>query len=79
MKPFEAFVNLSTDEFAEWFSSFLRVDTDNLSEYKPNLAFLVSIFFFQSECVSCMRLFYLFEAQVCENDTNKQRWHLQTI
>ena len=46
MKPFEAFVNLSTDEFAEWFSSFLRVDTDNLFEYKPNLAFLVSIFFF---------------------------------
>ena len=46
MKPFEAFANLSTDEFAERFSSFLRVDTDNLSEYKSNLAFLVSIFFF---------------------------------
>lgn len=48
MKPFEAFANLS-DEFAKyWFSSFLRVDTDNLSEYKPNLAFLVSIFFNQN-------------------------------
>ena len=48
MKPFEAFANLSTDEFAERFSSFLRVDTDKLSEYKPNLAFLVSFFFNQN-------------------------------
>ena len=31
MKPFEAFTNLSTDEFAERFSSFLRVDTISLN------------------------------------------------
>ena len=42
IKPFQEYATLTTEEFSERFSSFLRVESDDLALYKTTLPFLVN-------------------------------------
>ena len=40
-KPYQAYAQLTTDEFADRFSNYIRAGSRHLVQYKINLAFLV--------------------------------------